>query len=91
MNLNSILIGSDNAKRLVEYYTKILGEPGMVEGDSAGWQLGTGSVNIGPHDQVTGPNAQPGRIIWNSRARTSMAIFDRLKARSHRVREPYRL
>ena len=33
MNFNSILIGSADPKRLVEYYTKLFGEPGMADGD----------------------------------------------------------
>ena len=29
MNFNSIMIGSEDPKRLVDYYTKILGKPAM--------------------------------------------------------------
>ena len=65
MNFNSILIGSADPQRLVDYYTKLFGEPGMVEGGYTGWQLGSGFVTVGPHDQVTGRNPQPGRLIWN--------------------------
>ena len=32
MNVNSIMIGSEDPKRLVDYYTKILGKPAMSEG-----------------------------------------------------------
>jgi len=32
MNLNSILIGSEDPQRLVDYYTKLLGEPAMSDG-----------------------------------------------------------
>jgi hypothetical protein len=28
MNLNGILIGSDDSKRLIDYYTRVFGEPG---------------------------------------------------------------
>jgi len=48
MNLNSILIGSEDPKRLAEYYTKLFGEPGWDEGDYTGWQIGTGLVSVGP-------------------------------------------
>ena len=30
MNFNSLLIGSENPQRLVEYYTKLFGEPGFT-------------------------------------------------------------
>ena len=28
MNLNGILIGSEDPKRLIDYYTKLFGDPG---------------------------------------------------------------
>ena len=30
MDFNSLLIGSEDPARLVEYYTKVLGEPAMI-------------------------------------------------------------
>ena len=56
MNLNGILIGSDDPKRLTAYYTRLFGEPGWSGGDFVGWQLGGGYVTVGPHDRVQGPN-----------------------------------
>ncbi|TMB51840.1 MAG: hypothetical protein E6J50_03065 [Chloroflexi bacterium] len=90
MNFNSILIGSADPQRLVDYYSKLFGEPGMQEGGYAGWQLGTGFVTVGPHDQVTGKNTQPGRLIWNIETADVKGEFDRLKAANAIVvREPY--
>ena len=60
MNFNNILIGSENPERLVEYYTKLFGEPTMADGGYTGWLIGSGFVSIGAHDQVKGPNASPG-------------------------------
>ena len=60
MNLNSVLIGSEDPKRLTDYYTKLFGKPGMEDGGYAGWQIGNGWITVGPHDQVKGRNAQPG-------------------------------
>ena len=65
MNLNGILLGSEDPQRLTAYYSRLFGEPGWAGGDFRGWQLGTGYVTVGPHDQVHGPNSQPGRLIWN--------------------------
>ena len=65
MNLNGILIGSEDPEGLVAYYTRLFGEPGWAGGDFRGWQLGTGYMTVGPHDQVRGRNPQPGRLIWN--------------------------
>ena len=92
MNLNSILIGSEDALRLAEYYTKLFGAPGWSDGGYVGWLIGSGAVTVGPHDQVTGKNAQPGRIIWNIESTDVRADFDRLVAAGAIVvREPYGL
>jgi predicted enzyme related to lactoylglutathione lyase len=90
MNFNSILIGSENPERLVGYYTKLFGAPAMAEAGYTGWQLGSGWVTVGPHDQVTGRNPQPGRLLWNIESADVRADFDRLvDAGATVVREPY--
>jgi predicted enzyme related to lactoylglutathione lyase len=90
VNLNSILIGSENPERLADYYTRLFGKPGWEEGGYTGWQLGTGFVTVGPHDQVKGRNAHPGRLIWNVESADVKADFARLKAAGATVvREPY--
>ena len=45
MNLNSILIGSEDPKRLAEYYSRLFGEPRWDEGGYTGWQIGNGGAN----------------------------------------------
>jgi predicted enzyme related to lactoylglutathione lyase len=90
MNLNSILIGSEDPKRLTDYYTKLFGTPGWDEGGYTGWQIGSGGISVGAHDQVHGKNAHPGRIIWNIESEDVKGDFDRLKsAGAIVVREPY--
>ncbi len=90
MNFNSILIGSEDPQRLVEYYTKLLGKPGMEDGGYTGWQIGSGFITVGAHDEVTGKNAQPGRLIWNIETPDVKGEFERLKtAGAIVVREPY--
>ena len=90
MNFNSILIGSDDPKRLTDYYARIFGEPKFSDGGYTGWQIGTGWVTIGPHDQVSGKNSQPGRLIWNIETADVRAEFDRMVAAGATVvREPY--
>jgi len=90
MNLNGILIGTEDPKRLAEYYTKLFGEPGWDDGGYTGWLIGTGGVTVGPHDQVKGKNAQPGRVIWNIESADVKGDFEKLKAAGAMVvREPY--
>jgi predicted enzyme related to lactoylglutathione lyase len=91
MNLNSILIGSDNPKVLRDYYTELFGEPAWDEGGYVGWMLGNGAVTVGPHDQVKGKNKEPGRVIWNIETPDVQGEFAKLKAAGATVvQEPYK-
>jgi predicted enzyme related to lactoylglutathione lyase len=90
MNLNSILIGSEDPQRLVDYYTKLFGEPTWNMGGYVGWLIGSGAVTVGPHDQVKGKNVHPGRIIWNIESADVKSDFERFKAAGATViRDPY--
>lgn len=90
MNLNSILIGSENPQRLRDYYMRLLGKPSWDEGGYFGWQVGSGAVTIGPHDQVKGKNTAPGRVIWNIETPDVKGQFEKLRAAGATVvREPY--
>ena len=90
MNLNSILVGSADPQRLVDYYSRLFGAPGWVAGPYHGWQLGSGFLTVGPHDQVKGTNTEPGRIIWNLESADVPGDFERLtSAGATVVQEPY--
>jgi predicted enzyme related to lactoylglutathione lyase len=91
MNLNSVLIGSENSKALGDFYTKILGEPSW-KGDSGwyGFTVGKGELGIGPHSEVKGKNQSPGRIMFNFQTDDVQAEFDRIKGLGAEVvAEPY--
>ena len=90
MKLSGILIGSADPDRLVEYYARLLGAPGFQDGGYTGWMLGSSWLTIGPHDGVTGTNAQPGRLIWNLESADVVAGFEQFKAAGATViQEPY--
>ena len=90
MNFNSILIGSEDPQRLVDFYTKLFGEPTWSDGGYTGWVIGSGAMTVGPHDEVKGKNAHPGRIIWNIESADVKGDFDRFVAAGATVvREPY--
>src|SRR5256714_5672209 len=90
MNLNGLLIGSEIPQRLVEYYTKLFGKPNWDEGGYFGWRIGTGSMTVGPHDQVKGKNETPGRVIWNIETPDVKGEFEKLKAAGATVvKAPY--
>jgi predicted enzyme related to lactoylglutathione lyase len=90
MKLVGILIGSEDPKRLAEYYSKLFGAPGMEDSGYTGWQLGDGWLTVGGHDQVKGASAHPGRVIWNLDSQDVPGDFERLKAAGAIVvTEPY--
>lgn len=92
MNLNSVMIGSDDPKRLTDYYTKLFGKPSMEDGGFAGWKIGDGWITVGAHSEVKGKNAQPGRLMLNIESSDVKGDFAKLKtAGANVVREPYRM
>ncbi len=90
MKLSSVMIGSADPKRLADYYTALFGTPTWEDGGYVGWQLGSGFLTVGPHDQVTGRNQQPGRLLWNIESLDVQGDFERFKAAGATViAEPY--
>ncbi len=94
LNLNSIMLGSEDPKRLADFYTKVLGAPNPDwSDDTNGWfgfQVGDVSVAIGPHSDVRGKSQQPGRIMLNFETPDVIGEFERIKAAGTAViAEPY--
>ena len=90
MKLTGILIGSEDPQRLADYYAKVLGEPGMSDNGFTGFQLGEAWVSVGPHSEVHGRNADPGRVIWNIETDDVRRDFERFRdAGATVVQEPY--
>jgi predicted enzyme related to lactoylglutathione lyase len=90
MNLNGVLIGSGDPEGLKEFYAKVFGKPSWEGGEYSGWQIGSGWVTVGPHDQVKGKNSNPGRMIWNIETSDVKGEFEKLKAAGATVvQEPY--
>lgn len=90
MNFAGILIGSEDPRSLSEFYTRMFGEPTMDMSGYTGWDMAGAWITVGPHDEVKGQNAQPGRLIWNLVTQDVTAEFERLRdAGATVVREPY--
>jgi len=91
MNLNGVMIGTDDPKKLVGFYTKLFGDPTWDEGGYTGWQIGTGGLMIGAHDHVKGTNTEPGRLLWGVESADVQADFERFRdAGAEVVKEPYK-
>jgi predicted enzyme related to lactoylglutathione lyase len=80
VNFNSILIGSEDPERLVGYYKRLLGEPVFSGEGYTAWMVGSGAITVGPHSQVKGRNAAPGRLIWNIESDDVKGDFARFEA-----------
>ena len=94
LNLNSIMLGSEDSKRLADFYTKVLGAPNPEFSDEAsgwfGFQAGEGALVIGPHSEVTGRSQQPARIMLNFATSDVKSEFERIKSLgADVVAEPY--
>ncbi|MGH9164188.1 MAG: VOC family protein [Acidimicrobiales bacterium] len=94
LNLDSIMLSSEDSKRLADFYTKVLGAPNPAWSDEAsgwfGFQAGVGSLAIGPHSDVKGRSQQPGRIMFNLSTTDVKGEFERIRAAGADViAEPY--
>ena len=91
LNLNSVILFSDNPKRLVDFYQKVVGAaPAWTGGDFVGFMVGSGSLIVGPHDKVKGPSVNPERMIINLETADVAGEFSRIKGLGATVvAEPY--
>ena len=94
LNLNNVMLGSEDSKRLANFYKEVLGGPNPDWSDEAngwfGFEAGDGSLAIGPHSEVRGRNQQPGRIMLNFSTSDVRGDFERIKAVGGEVvAEPY--
>lgn len=80
LNFNSVLLFSEEPKKLVEFYKKVLGEdPGWTGGEFSGFKIGEGYLTIGPHDKVKGKNSNPERVMFNFETEDVAEEFKRIK------------
>jgi predicted enzyme related to lactoylglutathione lyase len=92
LNLNSLMVGTDNPKVMSEFYQKVFDkDPDMVDGDNYGWQVGGCFFGIGEHSEVKGKSKEPSRIIINLETTEVQTEFDRIKEIEgvKVIKEPY--
>ena len=80
MKFSSILIGSQDPKRLGDFYGQVLdSKPGWEQGGFIGYDVGGWYLMVGPHDKVHGPCPNPERILINFETDNFEADFKRIK------------
>lgn len=90
LNLNSVLVSSEDPKPLYEFYTKIFGDPVWDQDGFKSWEAGSGALTVGPHDKVKGKSKEPGRILFFFETADVEGEFARIKGLGASViQEPY--
>lgn len=80
LNLNSVIIFSENPKKLADFYQKVLQKnPDWTGGNFVGFFAGSGGLIIGPHDKVHGKSTSPERIFFNFETDDVSGEFTRIK------------
>lgn len=93
LDLNSLLVGSENPQKLAEFYEKVLEKkPDWSEGGYYGFVAGKAFLSIGPHGKVKGKSKNPERIIINFETKDVKGEFERIKKLGAEViAEPYQM
>lgn len=75
MKLSGIMIGSDQPTTLGDFYTKLFGNPGWHQDDWYGFDVGGGTLMIGPHSEVHGTNNDAPRLMISLEDADVPALF----------------
>lgn len=91
LNFGSILVFSENPKRLADFYKKVLQKvPDWAESGYYGFKAGSGIITFGPHDKVHGRNTNPERVLFNFETHDVKGEFERIrKLGAAVIAEPY--
>lgn len=91
LNLNSIMIGTDQIEVMAKFYNEVLGEPAMVDGEWSGWQVGSCFLSVGPHSEVKGKAKEPQRVLFNFETTEVKEEFERISKiqGAEVIKEPY--
>ena len=91
LNLNSILLFSENPSSLTDFYKKVFQkDPEWSGGEYSGFKAGSGFLTIGPHDKVQGKSKNPERLIFNFETEDVKGDFEKIKGLGAKViKDPY--
>lgn len=95
LNLNSIMVGTQQLKALAAFYEKVIGKPAdMVDEENGfyGWQAGSAFFSVLQHSEMGGSTKDPGRIMFVFETQQVKEEFERVKGVGATViREPYEM
>jgi predicted enzyme related to lactoylglutathione lyase len=93
LNLRSILVFSEDPKKLSGFYKKVFQkDPDWEMEGYYGFNVGNTFLTFGPHDKVKGKNLNPDRMMYNFETRDVKGEFERIKGFGTQVvAEPYQM
>lgn len=93
LELTSLLVFSEDPKRLSEFYEKVFQkDPDWEMEGYYGFNAGKTFLTFGPHDKVKGKNPNPERMMFNFETPDVKREFDRIKGLGTKVvAEPYQM
>jgi predicted enzyme related to lactoylglutathione lyase len=95
LNLNSVMLGSKQAKTLAAFWEKVLGKPADMMDENYGffgWQAGAAYFSVLDHSEMVGRTKDPGRVMLNFETTQVKEEYERIKALGATViREPYEM
>ncbi len=83
LNLNSVMIGTQQPQELAAFYEKVIGKAAdmvNVEQGFWGWQVGSAFLGILEHSDMGGSAKDPGRVMLNFETAQVKEEFERIKA-----------
>ncbi len=91
LNFNSILLFSEDPKKLSDFYAKVFDKsPDWDEGGYYGFSTKGAFLTIGPHDKVKGKNKSPERMMINFETKEVKEEFARIeKSGAKVIAKPY--
>jgi predicted enzyme related to lactoylglutathione lyase len=92
LNFNSILVFSEDPKKLSEFYKKVFEkDPEWDMQGYIGFKAGAAFITFGPHDKVHGSSKEPERIMLNFESKDVKGEFERIKGieGAKVIAEPY--
>src|SRR5260370_19821690 len=89
LNLNSVMIGTQQLTALATFYEKVIGKPAdMVDSDLGfyGWQVGSAFFSVLEHSAMEGDAKDPGRVMLNFETAQRKDEVERMKTLGAPVR-----
>ena len=89
MRFSGVMIGSEDSHTLAAFYTRVLGDPEIQDGDWYGWADGA-QLMLGHHSDVHGKNLAPERVMLTFEVGDVLESFATLRTFGATVvAEPY--